>query len=189
MDYTLIAISYLLGSIPFGLVLGKLLGGKDVREAGSGNIGATNVTRLLGKKLGALTLILDAAKGASAVVIASHFTENSDIILICAAASVLGHIFPIWLKFKGGKGVATTLAVLLALYWPAGIFFISIWIITFLFARISAVSAIAAMIFTPAFLFFMKDEVGINMVYLSVFLSILVVAKHHSNIRKLLGKQ
>src|SRR5215475_4910310 len=112
----LIAAAYLLGSIPFGLILAKILGGKDVRKSGSGNIGATNVTRVAGPAAGILTLLLDAAKGAAAVWLTGRFSEQSAAtIMLAGIAALVGHCFPVWLKFKGGKGVATALGVFLAL--------------------------------------------------------------------------
>src|SRR6516165_8747597 len=112
----LVFVAYLLGSIPFGLILTKLFGGKDVRQHGSGNIGATNVSRVAGPLAGALTLLLDAAKGAAAVWVAGRFTEgNAAAMILAGLAALLGHCFPLWLKFKGGKGVATALGVFLVL--------------------------------------------------------------------------
>src|SRR5512137_2694251 len=127
----LLLAAYFLGSIPFGLLLGKLFGGSDVRKAGSGNIGAANVTRVVGPLAGILTLVLDAAKGAAGVWLAARFTEESATwMMLAALAALVGHCFPVWLKFKGGKGVATALGVFLALCLPAALAALIIFLIT-----------------------------------------------------------
>jgi len=188
-DAALIVASYFIGSVPFGFLIAKLLRIGDLRKLGSGNIGATNVLRLGGKKLGVVTLLLDAGKGAIAVFLARKFASDPKIMMdlscFCGGAAVIGHIFPLWLKFKGGKGVATTFAVLLTLYWPLGLMAIFVWLATFFFTKISSLSAILAMIATPTLALYFSDKIGYEVVYLSFFTGILVIVRHHSNIQRL----
>jgi glycerol-3-phosphate acyltransferase PlsY len=174
-------IAYLIGSIPFGFLLAKLAGISDIRVSGSGNIGATNVMRVAGKKLGVFTLLLDIGKGIVAIYVASRFTSHE---LIVACAAVTGHVFPVWLKFKGGKGVASALGVLLFCSPKIGLAAILFWIITFAVTRISSLSAIMSFALTPLFtyLFVSKQDLFI----FSLFLSILVIIRHYSNIIRLL---
>src|SRR5580704_3053247 len=144
----LLVAAYFLGSIPFGLILAKLFAGSDIRKSGSGNIGATNVARVAGPAAGILTLVLDAAKGATAVWVAGRFTDQSSTVMTLAAVSALiGHCFPIWLKFKGGKGVATALGVFLMLApWAAvGALFVFIVVsVAWRYVSLGSVSAAAA---------------------------------------------
>ena len=137
-----LAGGYLLGSIPFGLILAKLAGIGDLRQIGSGNIGATNVLRAGGKGLAALTLILDALKGTAAVLIAGQFGETA--ALAAGLGAFLGHVFPVWLGFKGGKGVATYLGVLIGLYWPAAAVFAATWLSVAYLTRYSSLAALTA---------------------------------------------
>ncbi len=175
------AAAYLLGSIPFGLLLTRASGLGDIRRIGSGNIGATNVLRTGKRGLALATLLLDGGKGALAVLVAGRF--GPDAALVAAAASVLGHLFPVWLGFKGGKGVATTLGVLLAMAWPVGICACLIWLATALATRYSSLAALVAIGTSPVVAWFLADE-GAALV--SLFLAVLVVARHHGNIRRLL---
>ena len=131
---------YLLGSIPFGLILARFAGLGDLRQIGSGNIGATNVLRAGGKGLAALTLLLDAAKGTAAVLIAAPWGEGA--ALLAGLGAFLGHLFPVWLGFRGGKGVATYLGVLLGLYWPAAASFAAIWLFVAFVTRYSSLAAL-----------------------------------------------
>lgn len=133
---------YLLGSIPFGLILAKLFGLGDLRRIGSGNIGATNVLRAGGKGLAALTLLLDAAKGTAAVLIAAHWGPSAAVL--AGFGAFLGHLFPVWLGFRGGKGVATYIGVLLGLYWPAAAAFCAVWLIVAFATRYSSLAALVA---------------------------------------------
>ena len=133
---------YTLGSIPFGLILAKLAGLGDLRQIGSGNIGATNVLRAGSKGLAALTLLLDAAKGTAAVLIAASWGENA--AMLAGLGAFLGHLFPVWLGFRGGKGVATYIGVLLGLYWPAAVAFGAIWLIVAFATRYSSLAALVA---------------------------------------------
>src|SRR6187549_1930698 len=141
-------IGYLLGSIPFGLILTKLAGTQDLRSIGSGSIGATNVLRTGNKGLAAATLLGDALKGTVAVVIAGYF-GGPNAAMLAGLGAFLGHLFPVWLKFKGGKGVATYIGVLLGLFWPAAAMFGAIWLAVAFATRYSSASALAASFATP----------------------------------------
>lgn len=136
------ACGYLLGSIPFGLILAKLAGLGDLRQIGSGNIGATNVLRAGSKALAALTLILDAAKGTAAVLLGGYW--GADAAILAGLGAFLGHLYPVWLGFRGGKGVATFIGVLLGLYWPAAIAFCAIWLLVAFATRYSSLAALVA---------------------------------------------
>jgi glycerol-3-phosphate acyltransferase PlsY len=187
--YLVAAFSYLIGSIPFGLVLTKIFGLGDIRKIGSGNIGATNVLRTGSKKIAIATLLLDAMKGAIAVIVARHFSPLEHATLFAGTLAVLGHIYPVWLKFKGGKGVATTLAVLIAFYPPLGISACIIWLISFVLIRVSSLSAVLTMTASPVVAFFFVENTGFGTVYVTLFLSIIVVSRHSSNIRRLVVGQ
>jgi glycerol-3-phosphate acyltransferase PlsY len=176
-----IALGYLLGSVPFGLVITKLAGIGDIRAIGSGNIGATNVLRTGRKDLAALTLILDASKGAIAVFIASNFGLQAE--MGAAMGSVLGHLFPVWLKFKGGKGVATTLGVLLAFVPLVGIASIVAWLLTAAITRVSSMSAIVAMAIAPFYTAWLYTP---KWSWLVGTIALIVIAKHHENIGRLI---
>ncbi len=141
-------LGYGLGAIPFGLILGLLSGAGDIRKIGSGNIGATNVLRTGRKGLAAATLVLDAAKGAAAVLIMAHFAP-APAQLAAAVGALLGHCFPVWLGFRGGKGVATLLGVCLALAWPVGLAYAAVWLIMLAVSRISSVSGMSAAVSAP----------------------------------------
>jgi acyl phosphate:glycerol-3-phosphate acyltransferase len=147
-EFAFLMFAYLCGSIPFGLIITKLVGKTDVRKHGSGSIGATNVARVLGKTWAALTVLLDGLKGFIPVLLANSFfkRELGDLfIALTGIMAILGHIFPLWLKFKGGKGIATTIFVLLAVNWGLGLFLCLIWFNVFLLTRISAVASLTAM--------------------------------------------
>jgi len=177
-----LAVGYLLGSIPFGLFFAFASGGGDVRKIGSGNIGATNVLRTGKKWAAAATLLFDGLKGAAAVLIAWEFLPPGSEIF-AALAAVLGHIFPVWLGFKGGKGVATFLGVTIALYWPVGLLVATTWLLAALIWRISSLSALIAIALSP--LYFLLFGHG-NDAPLVVLLAILIVFMHRENIRRLL---
>ncbi|WP_406604328.1 glycerol-3-phosphate 1-O-acyltransferase PlsY [Bartonella gliris] len=187
----ILMISYLIGSIPFGLLFTKLAKLGDVRTIGSGNIGATNVLRTGNKKVAALTLFCDILKGTIVVLVIKFFSypiENSLIISLAGFFTFLGHLFPIWIKFKGGKGVATYLGVCLGFYWQAAIVFIIVWMVFFLLTRYSSLSALIAVIITPIFVYFSYPYFYAHCML--VTMSIFVIIKHHANIARLLvGKE
>jgi acyl phosphate:glycerol-3-phosphate acyltransferase len=181
-----IAIGYLLGSIPFGYLLTRAAGLGDVRNVGSGNIGATNVLRTGHKGLAALTLLLDALKGTAAVLI-GHWIGAAGGVAILASllaglAAFLGHVFPVWLGFRGGKGVATYIGVLLGVDWRAALAFCGIWLLVALLTRYSSLSALIAALITPIGLFAFADHAT---ALLAAVLSALLIYKHRTNIRRL----
>jgi glycerol-3-phosphate acyltransferase PlsY len=178
-----ICLAYGLGSIPFGLILTRLAGAGDIRQFGSGNIGATNVLRTGNKKLAIATLVFDAGKGAAAVLFASHFTDAASTAL-AAILVVIGHCFPVWLSFKGGKGVATSLAALTALNIQIGGLFVTVWLITAIFSRYSSLSALLAMLACVGAGFILLDDIIMQFAILS--LAALVWSRHHANIVRLL---
>ena len=173
-------VGYLLGSIPFGLLLTRMAGKGDIRDIGSGNIGATNVLRSGSKKLAALTLLLDAAKGAAAVLIAQILWP--DAVRFAAAGALIGHLFPIWLRFKGGKGVATFLGILIPLIPVAALVFVLIWIGLLLTVRISSAAGMAAAASAPLTAFMLGDQ---QMFLMLLAFALLVIWRHHENIRRL----
>ena len=182
-----IFFAYGLGSIPFGLILTKLAGAGDIRQVGSGNIGATNVLRTGNKKLAIATLIFDAGKGASAVLLATHFTSTA-LTALAAVLVVLGHCFPVWLKFNGGKGVATSLAALAALDIRIGGLFVSVWLVTALVSRYSSLSALLSMLACVVAGFIVLD--GIITQIAVLLLGALVWSRHQANIDRILaGKE
>ena len=176
-------LGYLLGSIPFGLFFTFLSGAGDVRKIGSGNIGATNVLRSGKRWAAAATLLCDATKGAAAVLIARYLFAADEPAIIAAFGAILGHLFPVWLRFKGGKGVATFLGVCFALYWPVGALVAATWLGAALIWRISSLSALIAIALSSAyFLFFHHDSYAV----LALLLSALIYFMHRDNIRRLL---
>jgi glycerol-3-phosphate acyltransferase PlsY len=178
-----LALGYCLGSIPFGLVLTKLFGAGDLRSVGSGNIGATNVLRTGRKGLAAATLLLDALKATLAVVAAS-WALGPPTGLAAAAGAILGHMYPIWLKFRGGKGVATYLGGLIGLAWPAAIVFALIWLAVAGLTRYSSAAALAAMLASPIAVAAIGES-GAALVFAA--LSALIWVKHSANIVRLLN--
>lgn len=180
-------LAYLLGSVPFGLVLVWLAGKGDVRSIGSGNIGATNVLRTGSKVLALATLLLDAGKGVLALALLRLFTEPSLVVeAIVAGAAVFGHIFPIWLKFKGGKGVATALAVIGFLDWVLLGVAAASWLGVFVFTKMSALAAIVTFIVLPIAAFFVSANA---LFWLVLGLSVLVIVRHYENIKRILSKE
>jgi len=173
---------YLLGSIPFGLVLTRIAGIGDIRAIGSGNIGATNVLRTGKKGLAAATLLLDGGKGAAAALLAGGLL-SPDAGLLAGLAAVIGHNFPIWLKFKGGKGVATSLGVLLATAWPVGIAACATWLLVALVTRYSSLSALLGLILAPAFALLWATP---NVMAMAALLALLSILRHRANIARLL---
>ncbi|RED50907.1 glycerol-3-phosphate 1-O-acyltransferase PlsY [Aestuariispira insulae] len=178
-----IAIGYCLGSIPFGLVLARIGGYGDIRKIGSGNIGATNVLRTGNKPLALATLLLDSGKGAIAVFLCGYLLAP-EAAIPAGVAAVFGHNFPIWLKFKGGKGVATTLGTLLAMAWPVGLGACATWLVVAALFRISSLAALVGLALAPAFAWYLHQDL---VMWASVILAILAWIRHHTNIKRLLS--
>jgi glycerol-3-phosphate acyltransferase PlsY len=175
-------VGYLLGSIPFGLIITRAAGGPDVRTIGSGNIGATNVLRTGRKGLAAATLLCDMLKGTVAVLLTRHYAGES-AALAAGLGAFLGHLFPVWLKFKGGKGVATYIGLLIGLYWPGALVFCVIWLVVAALSRYSSLAALVASALTPLSLWLLhRPEAAALFLLLSVLLWIM----HRANIRRLL---
>src|ERR1700689_747888 len=174
-------IGYLFGSIPFGLVLTRLAGTQDLRSIGSGNIGATNVLRTGRKELAAATLILDALKGTAAVIIAGY-CAGPNAAMLAALGAFLGHLFPVWLKFRGGKGVAVYIGVLIGLFWPAAVIFCGLWLATAVTSRYSSLSALVASFVTPIFLWWFGH---LALASLFAVLTMLLFYMHRENIKRL----
>jgi acyl phosphate:glycerol-3-phosphate acyltransferase len=177
-----LAFGYLLGSIPFGILLTRLAGGPDLRSIGSGNIGATNVLRTGRKGLAAATLACDVLKGTVAVLMVTAVADDA-AALIAALGAFLGHLFPVWLKFKGGKGVATYIGLLLGLAWPAALVFCAIWLAVAFAFRYSSLSALVASALTPPALWFLGRP---DTALLFLLLSVLLWIMHRANIARLL---
>ena len=184
MDYIITAlISYLFGSIPFGYLFTKILLKKDIRSVGSGNIGATNVLRTGNKSLGYLTLILDIAK---AVVPVIYIKFNyPDLVYISALCAFLGHLFPIWLKFKGGKGVATFVGILISINIYYALVFGIVWTLTFLISRYSSLSSLFASISIPIYLLIINQS---NIIFF-IIMFVLIFYTHRENIKRLINKE
>ena len=176
-------IGYLLGSIPFGLVLTKFAGTTDIRSIGSGSIGATNVLRTGHKGLAAATLLFDALKGTAAVVIGGYL-GGPNAAMLAGLGAFLGHLFPVWLKFRGGKGVAVYIGILLGLFWPAAIVFCLIWLAMAFSFRYSSLSALVASFGTPLFLWWFGHPA---LASLFVVMTLLVFTAHRENIKRLLA--
>ena len=174
-------IGYLLGSIPFGLILTKIAGTQDLRSIGSGNIGATNVLRTGRKGLAAATLLLDALKGTVAVVITGYIA-GPNAAMAAGLGAFLGHLFPVWLKFKGGKGVAVYIGILLGLFWPGALFFCLLWLATAFTTRYSSLSALVAAFVTPIFLWWFGH---LALASLFAVLTLLLFYMHRENIKRL----
>ena len=199
--FLIFAICYLMGSIPFGLILTKLFDNNDLRNIGSGNIGATNVLRTGNKTLALLTLILDLSKSFIPLFIFFKLYPHPIIndffnliivdkiffILVFGYFFVLGHCFPIWLKFKGGKGIATSLGIILSIDFFIGLCLLTIWILVFLIFKISSLSALISSTSFPILIFFKYEKV--NLLYLSILLTIFVFFTHRANIIRLLKKE
>jgi acyl phosphate:glycerol-3-phosphate acyltransferase len=176
-------IGYLFGSIPFGLILTRLGGTADIRSIGSGNIGATNVLRTGRKGLAAATLLCDMLKGTVAVILVGYYA-GPDAAMLAALGAFLGHLFPVWLGFKGGKGVAVYIGVLIGLFWPAAVLFCVLWLATAFVSRYSSLAAFVASIITPIFLWWFGQPA---LAALFALLSLLMFYMHRENIRRLLA--
>ena len=175
------AIGYLLGSIPFGIVITRALGLGDLRQIGSGNIGATNVLRTGNKPAALATLLLDSGKGAIAVLLARALA-GEDAAMIAGAAAFLGHLYPVWLGFKGGKGVATFLGTILALDWRLGLAACAIWLVTALLTRISSLSALVAAALSPVVALWLD---GPRMALVAAVMAVLIFIRHRTNIARI----
>jgi glycerol-3-phosphate acyltransferase PlsY len=177
-----LVVGYLLGSIPFGLILTRAAGGPDIRAIGSGNIGATNVLRTGKKGLAAATLLCDALKGTAAVLLVAHYA-TPDAALVAGFGAFLGHLFPVWLKFKGGKGVAVYIGLLIGLYWPGALIFCTVWIAVAALSRYSSLAALVASALTPLVLW-LHNQPSAAALFLA--LSALLWIMHRANIARLL---
>ncbi len=182
-------IAYLLGSIPFGLIVGTIFGGKDVRTVGSGNIGATNVSRVAGPSAGILTLLLDAAKGSAAVVLAARVTgDSSTWMMVAGLCALVGHCYPVWLKFKGGKGVATAAGIFLVLSPWALCLALAVFILVVVFWRFVSLGSIAAAAAIPLLMYFLwapGHAPPLAVSFGSLAISLLVLYKHDGNMQRL----
>ncbi len=187
MNLAAIALGgYLLGSIPFGLIATKAAGLGDIRNVGSGNIGATNVLRTGRKDLALFTLVADAAKGALAVLIVHFLTHDLVCEALAGGAAFAGHLFPVWLKFKGGKGVATFLGVTLGIAWPLGLVVCAIWLLMALLMRYSSLAALTAAALAPLLAFWPLHS-GHPVILLTLFMAILIFIRHRENIARLMS--
>jgi glycerol-3-phosphate acyltransferase PlsY len=175
-------LGYLFGSIPFGLLLTRLAGYGDIRQIGSGSIGATNVLRTGSKGTAALTLLLDLAKGWAAVVIGEAWGE--DAALVAAGCVIIGHMFPVWLGFRGGKGVATALGVLLALAWPVALGAVLVWLLTALALHYSSLAALVAAVVAAVLAPFVAEGATAAVI---AGIALLIILRHHANIRRLMA--
>ena len=180
--FLVILFAYLIGSIPFGIIISKIMGLGNLRNIGSGNIGATNVLRTGNKLAAILTLIFDLLKGAIAVII-TYYIFNDTTAQIAALSSFLGHCFPIWLKFKGGKGVATFIGISLALYWPAGILICLTWVLTAFLSRVSSLSALISSLSSILWVWILGVP---SAVFGMTVLTILIWFRHIENIKRII---
>ena len=180
----IIAISYLMGSIPFGLILTKIFLKRDIREVGSGNIGATNVLRAGNKKAGYLTLILDVLKALIPLLYIKY--KFPELIYISSLSIFIGHVFPVWLKFKGGKGVSTYVGILFSINYILGIVFAFLWLIIFFISRYSSLGSILASFFIPIFILFNQNHEN---EYFFVIMFVLILFTHKENVKRLKNKE
>ena len=184
MEYLIIGlISYFMGSIPFGYILTKIILKKDIRDIGSGNIGATNALRTGNKIIAYSTLSLDVAKAIIPIIYIKIF--YFDYIFIASLCAFLGHVFPLWLKFKGGKGVATYVGILFALNLSFGFIFISVWFVVFLFSKYSSLSSIISTLSIPIYLLF----IGNNNYFFFLIMFVLVFYTHRENVKRLINRE
>ncbi len=179
-----LVLGYVLGSIPFGLLIARFAGHGDIRDIGSGNIGATNVLRTGSKKLAVFTLLLDMGKAAAAALLAAHFFGFVPS-LIAGGAALFGHCYPVWLKFKGGKGVATYFGVLFAVFWQIGLVAAAVWIVSALLTRIVSLSGIITSVIVPIAAYFMG---GPKIAILCVVLGAIIILRHRENIGRILAR-
>ncbi len=183
-----VILGYLLGSIPFGLVLGWLGGYGDIRKIGSGNIGATNVLRTGNKSLAFCTLVLDSGKGGGAVLAAAYLSGHFGVAVVAGVAAVFGHNFPIWLKFKGGKGIATTLGTLLVVAWPVGLGACITWLVVAAVSRMSSLAGLISLSLAPAYGWFLVPAPhNVIVTYAAAVLAVLSILRHRTNIKRILA--
>ena len=186
MNYQILALAavlgYLLGAIPFGLLLTRAAGLGDIRSIGSGNIGATNVLRTGNKALAAITLLFDVAKGAVAVLVA-RWLWGEEAAMVAGIGAFLGHVFPIWLRFKGGKGVATLIGVLTALSWPVGLIFCATWLVIAVARQYSSLAGITAAVTSPIFAYVVADS--LSLAATAALMAAILILKHAQNVRRL----
>ena len=183
-DFSVIIFGYLIGSIPFGYILTKIFLKKDIRDIGSGNIGATNALRTGNKIIGYLTLTLDIFKALIPILYIKLY--NYDLILITSLSVFIGHVFPIWLKFKVGKGVATYLGILVIINPMASLLFISTWLLTYIIFKFSSLSSIIGSLMIPIYIYIFE---GINNVYFFIIMFVLIFYTHRENIKRLINKE
>ncbi|HZZ89260.1 MAG TPA: glycerol-3-phosphate 1-O-acyltransferase PlsY [Caulobacteraceae bacterium] len=176
---------YLLGSIPFGVIATRLGGAGDLRKVGSGNIGATNVLRTGRRDLAAITLLGDGGKGALAVLLALWLTHSAELGALAGGAAFLGHLFPVWLRFRGGKGVATFFGTMIAIAWPAGLLAGATWIVMAAILRFSSLAALTAAALAPVYVF-LTGQTPEAKLWVALFMALLIFIRHHENIRRLL---
>ena len=181
-----ISISYLMGSIPFGLILTKIFLKKDIREIGSGNIGATNVLRTGNKLIGYLTLILDVLKAVIPVLYIKFNFPELELVYISSLSAFIGHVFPIWLKFKGGKGVATYVGILFSINYFFGIIFIVSWLIIFFISKYSSLGSILSTLVIPIFIFLNSSYEN---QYFFIIMFVLILYTHRENVKRLINKE
>ncbi len=181
--FFIVIISYLLGSIPFGYLLTKIFLKKDIRKIGSGNIGATNALRAGNKTLGYFTLMLDISKAVVPILIVKNYFH--EYIYISSLCVFLGHIFPVWLKFKGGKGVATYVGILFCINYLIGLTFIAIWFVVYLIFKFSSLSSLVSSLFVPIFYFYYYENQNY---YFYIIMFILIFFTHRENIKRLINK-
>lgn len=186
MKLTYIFLAYLIGAIPFSLILGLIFVKKDLRLEGSGNVGSTNAARVLGYKIGAITLILDISKGLVPTFIASYYYDISFAILI-GLFTVIGHVFPVYLKFKGGKAVATSLGVFIVIFSKGVLVALILFILVYILTRYVALASISAAISMPITAYFMANNM--NVFYLSLLIALIIVVRHKSNIINLINNK
>jgi glycerol-3-phosphate acyltransferase PlsY len=183
-----LVIGYLLGSIPFGLIFTRMAGLGDIRDIGSGNIGATNALRTGNKAVAGATFLFDAGKGAAAVFALAYLSPSPELVLplsmVAAAAAFLGHLYPVWLRFKGGKGISTFIGINLALYWPVGLLFCATWLAVAVIFRYSSLAALIAALATPVYLVLFGRN---DLLPLSLVLVALIYIAHRENISRLLA--
>jgi glycerol-3-phosphate acyltransferase PlsY len=187
LDIALVTAGYLLGAVPFGVLVARVVGHDDLTRRGSGNIGATNVARVVGRRAGAVTLAADVLKGAVPVWAAAALSPTPEAPVWVAAATVLGHVFPVYLRFRGGKGVATGFGVLMALHFMTALAAVAVWLAAWRLSRTSAVGALAAYACLPAIAWWIGRDVP-GLFPFACALALLVLARHTDNVRRLLAR-